>query len=144
MWVELVDYHRGLAPGFAVPPDLESGLLAEIDRGLERSGRQLQIAETRTGPIGFSLCAVTGESSGAGESAGGWIHELWVAPDRRGGGVGTRLVQGAVSFLRGHGVERISVRVEALNSAGLAFWHRRGFADRARILEHGGFVVEEP
>ncbi|MCE2390119.1 MAG: GNAT family N-acetyltransferase [Proteobacteria bacterium] len=136
MWVDLVEYHRGLDAALPVPAELERGLRQQIDRGTELASHQLQVAETGPGLIGFSLSeAVPLPSGKSGVPADGWIHELWVAPAWRRGGLGSRLVAGALSFLRANGVERISVRVEALNRPGLDFWRGRGFAERARILE---------
>jgi hypothetical protein len=49
--------------------------------------------------------------------------------------VAAQLLAGVDAFLAERGVRRVSVRVEGANEAGQTFWARRGFGERARILE---------
>jgi ribosomal protein S18 acetylase RimI-like enzyme len=63
------------------------------------------------------------------------VHELWVEPAQREQGVAAQLLAESDAFFAARGVKRVSVRVESSNAAALEFWARRGFGERARILE---------
>ena len=69
------------------------------------------------------------------ESAPGWIHELFVDAPHRGRGVAARLLAESDAFFAARGAKKVSVRVESSNSEALEYWGRRGFGERARILE---------
>jgi GNAT superfamily N-acetyltransferase len=136
LWTELVEHHRRLDPAYRVPSPLVPALLSEIDRGLRLDRCHILIASRGERPAGFAFAEVERAAHSDGLArAIGWIHELWVQPELRGCGIGTALVERASEHLRRRGSERIAVRVEAANAEGLRFWQRRGFRDRARVLE---------
>lgn len=59
----------------------------------------------------------------------GWgsIGLIGVAPDARGGGVGRRLVEGAVAWSREQGLERVTVVTQARNVPALRLFESCGF-----------------
>jgi GNAT superfamily N-acetyltransferase len=118
LWLDLVDHHRSLDPSFPAARGLVPALRRELERALR-----------------FALAEVEGEAAPEAALGGCWIHELYVEPAARGRGVGSQLVARAEEFFAQHGSSRVSVRVEALNRAGLRFWRGRGFGERARVLE---------
>jgi GNAT superfamily N-acetyltransferase len=133
-WLDLIEHHRRLAPVTAPAPNLREALGREIRRGSSRARCRVLVAERGERRVGFLFAEV--EPGGGGDDpAAGWIHELWVVPDERGRGAAHALIQEAEAFFAAHGVRRVSVRVESGNADALRFWSRRGFADRARILE---------
>ena len=58
-----------------------------------------------------------------------YITELVVATERRGGGIGARLVEAARAWARDLGVRQIRVGVLSRNERGQAFWARQGAED---------------
>ena len=136
LWLALIDYHRALDPQYPVVPGIREALREEVERGMLGGLCRLLVAELDGAPVGFAFAEVerveTREASGPGSS---WIHELYVVPKERRHGVGSALVEAAEKFLEKRGGGRIAVRVESGNEAGLRFWSRRKFQDRARILE---------
>jgi len=135
LWLDLVEHHRRLAPQEAPAPSLRSVLAEELARGIARSRCCVQVAERGGARVGFLFAEV--EPSGrAGEAPpSGWIHELWVVPEQRRQGVAAALVAAADAFFAARGVTRVSVRVESANADALRYWSRRGFGERARVLE---------
>ena len=109
-------------------------LANEIRRGSSRARCSLLVAERAGRRVGFLFAEVEPGGS-AGDDAAGWIHELWVVPDERGRGTARALLAETESFFAARGVRRVSVRVESGNAEALRYWSRRGFGDRARILE---------
>jgi ribosomal protein S18 acetylase RimI-like enzyme len=134
-WLDLVEHHRRIAPVYASAPNLREVLAAEIQRGSTRSRCRLLVAERAAQRIGFLFAEVEAGASSDDEAGAGWIHELWVAPEERGRGVASALLAEAGAFFSASGVRRVSVRVESGNADALRYWMRRGFGDRARILE---------
>ena len=134
-WLELIEHHRRLAPADAPAPSLREVLAQEIRRGLARARCRVLVAERGERPVGFLFAEVEPGGAGTEPSPLGWIHELWVVPGERRRGVASALCAEADAFFRARDVRRVSVRVESGNAEALRYWGKRGFADRARILE---------
>jgi GNAT superfamily N-acetyltransferase len=111
-------------------------ITTEIRRGSVREGCRLFVAERASGAlIGFLFAEIEAGPGPSGEPPPAWIHELWVEPAERKQGVAAQLLAESDAFFDRNGVRRVSVRVESSNADGIAFWSRRGFGERARILE---------
>jgi ribosomal protein S18 acetylase RimI-like enzyme len=66
-------------------------------------------------------------SAGRDEQGVGHIGAMWVDPVLRGRGVGARLFDTAVGFLRGRGCARIELSVTETNAPAIALYESRGF-----------------
>ena len=135
LWLNLVEYHRRLTPDFPALPGIRDVIASEVRRGAKRDSCRLFVAEDAECLVGFLFAEIESVSPISPEPAPAWIHELWVEPEMRRAGIGGRLLAEAEAFFGSRRVARLSVRVESANAAGLEFWERRGFAERARILE---------
>jgi ribosomal protein S18 acetylase RimI-like enzyme len=83
---------------------------------------------------GFELFVVRRDGEGLGLASAqrdpggvGHIGAMWVDPVLRGQGVGGRLFDAAVGYLRGIGCERIELSVTETNAAAIALYQSRGF-----------------
>ena len=137
LWLHLVDYHRQLAPDFPVLPGIREVIAGEVRRGAQRDSCRLFVVEERGQLVGFLFAEIETPTTPSTEPPPAWIHELWLEPEARGRGLGAELLAEADAFFASRGVRRLSVRVETANGAGLEFWSRHGFLERARILERG-------
>jgi ribosomal protein S18 acetylase RimI-like enzyme len=63
------------------------------------------------------------------------IEELVVAPEARGQGVGSRLLEEVLRQAEAAGCAEVSVSALADNSGALAFYRRHGLVDEALLLE---------
>ncbi len=135
LWLRLVEYHRRLTPEFPAMAGIREVIASEVRRGVQRVSSRLLVADDAARLVGFLFAEVETSNAPTTEPPSAWIHELWVEPERRGSGVGARLLREAETFFAERGVARLSVRVESANEVGRSFWERRGFAERARILE---------
>jgi GNAT superfamily N-acetyltransferase len=133
LWLDLIEHHRRLDPHSPSVPDIREVLLDEIARGLERSSCRIWIAELEGEPVGFLFAEL--EAARRSEPAAAWIHELYVARDRRRRGIASILVDAADAWLAEAGARRARVRVEPGNRSGLGFWSARGFVEKSRLLE---------
>ncbi|PSM32025.1 GNAT family N-acetyltransferase [Haliangium sp. UPWRP_2] len=57
----------------------------------------------------------------------GWIHDVYVRGSARGEGLGERLLDQAISALRGHGVREIMLSVSPMNGPARRLFEGRGF-----------------
>lgn len=55
------------------------------------------------------------------------LEDMIVRPDRRGGGVGTELLQGAIAYARDAGCSRITLLTDCTNIAAIRFYKRNSF-----------------
>jgi len=135
LWLHLVDHHRTLSPDYPVVSGISSVIASEIRRAAARDSCRLVVAELEGRLVGFLFAEVETGGGPNPEPPAAWIHELWVEPEQRSQRVAAQLLAESDLFFAARGAKRISVRVEASNAAGLDFWARRGFGERARILE---------
>jgi diamine N-acetyltransferase len=135
LWLDLVEHHRRLAPLDPPASSLREVLGEELARGIARARCSVLVAERGSRRVGFLFAEVEADGRAGGAQASGWIHELWVVPDERRRGVARALVDQADAFFAARGVARVSVRVESANQDALRYWSRRGFGERARVLE---------
>lgn len=66
-------------------------------------------------------------SAGRDERGVGHIGAMWVDPSLRGHGVGARLFDSAIEFLKSRGCERIELSVTETNAPAIALYRSRGF-----------------
>jgi GNAT superfamily N-acetyltransferase len=136
LWTELVEHHHRLDPDYPMLPGLERLLQREVERGLRLESCEIWIAEFEGRACGFVFAEVeNGRDAPTTGATTAWIHELFVAEEARGRGVGRALVGRAERFFESCGRPRTAVRVETGNREALAFWQHLGFVERARILE---------
>jgi GNAT superfamily N-acetyltransferase len=84
-------------------------------------------------PVGIALgCAFLGIEHGG---ASGWIEELYVVPEFRSQGVGSRLVEEFVRVASKLGWRAIDLEIDANHRRATAFYERLGFhsLDRSRF-----------
>ena len=92
-----------------------------VARFHERNPNTCFVAEER-GVVGAILSGHDGRR--------GFIYHTAVHPDARGQGIGTALVQHALSALKDCGISKVALVVFRRNEGGNAFWEKQGFTIR--------------
>jgi GNAT superfamily N-acetyltransferase len=64
----------------------------------------------------------------------GWIEDCYVQPQARHRGIGTALVQEALTWVRTQHVTHVDLAVLVANRKGLVFWEQQGFAPVRMLL----------
>lgn len=120
----------------APPPasDLEQEL-RELDEFLQQ-GIALVAEADGDAPVGFLLARMHGPRQG-------WIHHLYVTPDRRRSGIAAALVRLAVDELRDRGAEEIELEVRPSNQEARVVYERWGFQERTLRLSVPAAALEE-
>ena len=115
----------------AIP--LAPELLAQGVRGaLEDDGRALILVERDAGrPIGLAFLSFQWTLERGGWVM--WLEELYVLPERRGQGTGTRLLEAALDVARARGCLAAELEVETSHARAANLYARAGFQrlDRA-------------
>lgn len=90
------------------------------------------LAETADGQLlGFAIAFESQATPGMG-----YIHFVWVRPDRRGGGLARRLYAHVFDLLRARGCTMVEVVTTPRNPGAIAFHEHLGF--RVEDAEHPG------
>lgn len=63
-----------------------------------------------------------------------WLEDMVVRPERRGGGLGSRLLQAAIDYARTHGFSRITLLTDKVNAGAIKFYGRHGFTESAMTV----------
>jgi N-acetylglutamate synthase-like GNAT family acetyltransferase len=118
LWVELTEHHRALYDAPEIGGD-DPG--AQFDAHLDKVGpANLWVAEDDGAVVGLIGLMPTDEGDLE-------IEPIVVTRDRRGGGIGRRLVETVIAAAAERGIERVTVVPVARNSATLQFFHHLGF-----------------
>ena len=72
----------------------------------------------------------------------GYIHHTCVAEDMRHNGIGTRLVDAALSALKAEGINKVALVVYSKNNGGNTFWEKSGFSTRPDLVYRNKALVE--
>jgi GNAT superfamily N-acetyltransferase len=136
LWLDLVEHHRTLDPDYPPVPNLTNTLARELERAARLDSCRVWVADCEGQVRGFAIAEIEeAPLRDPPERGGCWIHEVYIEPAFRQRGYASALVAKAEAFFAEHGGLRTAVRVESHNRASYRFWQRRGFVERARILE---------
>ena len=56
-----------------------------------------------------------------------WLEDMVIRPDRRGMGIGTRLLKHAVAYAKSHGFTRITLLTDRTSEKSIRFYEEHGF-----------------
>ena len=93
-----------------------------IEKYLKRNPNTCFVALEGDALAGVILCGHDGRR--------GFIHHMAVAEAYRHKGIGTALVDAALSALRAEGIHKVALVAFKYNEAGNAFWEKMGFTVR--------------
>lgn len=119
------DRQRFLAPGEGA----ESGYASFLGSVLESPDGCLFVADRDGAIVGYVYAELEPMSWKELRGPAGFIHDLAVADEARQSGVGTKLMQVALDWLRGRGAPRVVLWTAASNETAHALFRRLGFRD---------------
>ena len=140
LWVKLNKHHVERSPHFGqelsqrIFADRKEGLLEKEAKGPLRVILAELSGEESTA-IGYCICSITQQQKGGEISPTGEIDSIYVEEEYRRAGVGRRLVDSSLKWLRDHDVNRIIVIVGAENEEAFGFYRQFGLVPRTVSLE---------
>jgi ribosomal protein S18 acetylase RimI-like enzyme len=105
-----------------------------IEKYLARNPNTCFVAERDSVVIGVILCGHDGRR--------GYIHHTAVVGREQRRGVGTALVNAAMSALEREGINKAALVVFGKNEKGGAFWERQGFVIRDDLVYRNKAITE--
>jgi GNAT superfamily N-acetyltransferase len=99
--------------------------LADDSRGL------LLVARDGGRPVGVAYSSFQSSMERGGQIL--WLEELYVLPDRRGEGIGSRLVQATLDVARERGCMSVELEVESSHARAAHLYRRAGFQPLRRV-----------
>lgn len=118
----LTDFNRE----FDAPVPDDATLSRRFERLLGEPTVLALLAET-TEAVGFALVTMRPTPYHDGPLA--QLDELYVVPELRGRGVGTKILTEAITSLRAHGVHEMHINVDEVDDGARRFYERHGFAN---------------
>jgi ribosomal protein S18 acetylase RimI-like enzyme len=117
------DPERFIAPG----PQTEPGYGRFLASQIERKDAIVLVAEEAGAVVGYAYAALEGPDWMALRGPAGVLHDILVAPERRGGGIGAALLKAALAALAGLGAPRVVLETAARNEAAQRMFAAAGF-----------------
>jgi ribosomal protein S18 acetylase RimI-like enzyme len=105
-----------------------------IEKYLARNPNTCFIAEKDSVIIGVILSGHDGRR--------GYIHHTAVAQREQGNGVGTALLNAAMSALEREGINKVALVVFGKNEKGNTFWEKRGFIKRPDLIYRNKAITD--
>jgi len=120
--VQLAEHH-------VVIPDEELAAAIEGVLAVPRRGFFL-VAEDDGACVGVAYVSLLWALEHGGQAA--WLEELYVVPDRRGSGLGARLLEAVLAAARGAGCAAIDLEIEPDHERVRSLYARHGFTALSR------------
>jgi ribosomal protein S18 acetylase RimI-like enzyme len=126
VWGELAGFHAHLDPAFTPSAQWPREYGAYLRTLMTRDDALAVIAKDGPEIIGYAIGRITTLPSFFEHRFRGYIHDVYVREAYRRQGVGRRMVEAILDWLRSRGVTMVELTVAANNDA-TAFWERMGF-----------------
>jgi ribosomal protein S18 acetylase RimI-like enzyme len=101
-----------------------------IDEDIAANPTGIFVAEIKGSPIGYITTRVDQETKI------GWIPNLAVLPEHRKMGIGRKLIDKAVAYLRNQGMKCVRIETLATNEKGQHFYPSYGFKEITRQIHY--------
>ena len=135
LWTAITLYHESMAPAFRMRRDAGAEL-AELLRAIGRdSDAAIRVYEEKGDIQGLCIVRIDHSPAIMVENERAEITDLGVREDVRRRGIGTRLVDDALAWVRDAGIERVEVQVASANPTAQGFWRARGFTNFMDVLD---------
>jgi GNAT superfamily N-acetyltransferase len=115
---------RFMSPG----ENPEAGYGAFLASQLDNPDMLVLVAERQDVIVGYVWAAIEPESYKELRARAGYIHDILVTGDARGGGAGARLIEAAVDWLREQGMPRVLLWTAAPNEKARKLFEAHGFS----------------
>jgi len=125
----LMRQHHGFDPARFMAPgsDPETGYGWFLGTQLEEPDAVLFVAEQEERVVGYVYATVEPRSWQELREESGFIHDLFVDEEARGGRIGTRLLDAALAWLKQRGQAQVVLWSAAPNAAAQRLFERCGF-----------------
>jgi ribosomal protein S18 acetylase RimI-like enzyme len=128
IWGELALHHARLDPAFAPSGDWREEYRHFVRSLLGRDDALALVGADGGRLVGYAVGRISLLPAFFVHRRRGYIHDVVIREGHRRRGVGRRLVEGLLLWMRGQGVTLIELTVASGNAGAVAFWERLGFS----------------
>ncbi|MCS5636554.1 MAG: GNAT family N-acetyltransferase [Myxococcota bacterium] len=135
LWTAITVFHEPLDPVFRMRRDAEGeikGLLRAMGRDPDAA---ILVYEAEGNLLGLCIVRIDHSPPIMEETRRAEITDLGVREDARRQGIGTRLLDHALEWVRASGVGRVEAQVASANPTAQAFWRAHGFTNFMDVLD---------
>jgi ribosomal protein S18 acetylase RimI-like enzyme len=141
LWSAMVEENARVDPRLSVHPDAREHMSRALAAWVEDPARVVLVAEEgKRLIVGFSAGHVTDGDGIHASRRIGQVTDCFVAPARRRGGCGRRLVSRLHDLLAEKGAECVRLQVAAQNEPSQVFWRTLGYEVLEEVLERPATV----
>lgn len=126
VWGELADFHAALDSAFKPSPEWAREYSAYLRGLMTREDAIAVVAREDHEVVGYAVGRITTLPPFFARRYRGYIHDVFVKREYRRRGIGRRLVEEILAWLRQHRVTLVELTV-AVNNDAIPFWERLGF-----------------
>ncbi len=137
LWKKQTDFHYELDPAYYTPsaPDEDKQFEAYFTKALETHDPYFFIAEVQGIIVGF----ITYKKGLANYfdtviQEFGWVLEIFIDPEYRNHGIGTKLMEEAAKFFKSEGLQYVKVEVSSHNTNAMQFYKKNGFISHVEVM----------
>ena len=134
LWTSITHHHQEIDPVFQMRPHADDQIKALLLTLYRDPDAKILVYDDDNDLSGLCIVRIDHSPPIMRETGRGEITDLGVREDLRRSGIGTRLVEEALNWVRTSGIERVEIHVAKGNPAGQAFWRARGFGDLMDVL----------
>jgi ribosomal protein S18 acetylase RimI-like enzyme len=135
LWNESALYHAAHEPRYQFALDVTEPTENYYLKHINSESSIVAVAQSVDSIIGFVCVLVQERPPVFIPRKFGFVDGIFVSPDVRRKGVGTRLWQIAIDWLQQKGVSKINLTVATRNPHAVEFWRKMGFSDLAIRME---------
>jgi GNAT superfamily N-acetyltransferase len=126
LWQELMHFHEGQDPRFALAVDALEQWRAQADEVMRRDDGFVLLAEDDGRPVGFCLGWVAKNPPIYRVSEVGFVSEIAVTSTHQRRGVGRALIEAATDWFVRRGLKEFQLSTAVWNDEAHAFWKALG------------------
>jgi ribosomal protein S18 acetylase RimI-like enzyme len=121
-------HHTYDARRFMLPPDVEAGYRWWFGKELRNKKARILVATTVRGRVlGYAYARLEPTDWNALRESCCALHDLWVEPRSRQGGIARQLVDGICAWATEHGAPRVVLSSASANKTAQKFFKQAGF-----------------
>ena len=134
LWTSITHHHQEIDPVFQMRPHADDQIKALLLTLYRDPDAKILVYDHDNDISGLCIVRIDHSPPIMRETGRGEITDLGVREDFRRKGIGTRLVEEALAWVRAAGIARVEIQVAKGNASGQAFWRARGFGDLMDVL----------
>ena len=133
LWHEMMNSHKGMHPDFRIAENADLAVTSNFTALFDDSLSAFIVAEEDHKIVGMLIAQVRQGLPYTATEISGYIRDVSVTKVCRGKGIGKKLVEAGVKFLKSKNVEYIDLITGSTNNISNDFWEKMGFKETLKV-----------